>query len=110
MLKFFFLSLNVLFSLKFFINAVSKEHLGLDPEVDWIQIQESLYPSPNSIYSRSETPHSRTCIVAGPLHLNADQDPACHFNADPNPEPYCHFDADPDHTFYHTVMGIRIRA
>ncbi len=95
--SFFFLSLNVLFrSSKCFINAVIKEHLSLDPDVDWIRIQESLYPNPNSVYSGSETQPSRTCIVAGPHHLDADPDPACHFDADPNPEP----DSDPDPTFY----------
>jgi hypothetical protein len=59
-----------------------------------------LYPNPNSVYSGSETPHSRTCIVAGPHDLDADPDPACRFDADPNPEPASHFDSDPDPTFY----------
>jgi hypothetical protein len=79
---------------EFKIFTVIKEHLGLDPDVDWILIQESLYPNPNSVYSGFETPHTRTCIVT------ADPDPAYHFDADPNPEPANHFDADPDHTFY----------
>jgi hypothetical protein len=32
-------------------------------------------------------------------HLDADQDPACHFVADPDPS--FHFDADPDPTFHY---------
>ncbi len=32
----------------------------------------------------------------------ADQDPACHFEADEDPDPYpaCHFDPDPDSTIH----------
>jgi hypothetical protein len=98
---FFFLSLIVLYRCsKFLINAVIKEHLGLDLDVDWIRILESLYPNPNSVYSGSETPHTRTCSVADPHHFDADPDLACYFDAEPNPETPCHFDADPDPTFY----------
>jgi hypothetical protein len=35
-------------------------------------------------------------------HVDADPDPACHFDADLNRDPACHFDAnpDPDPTFH----------
>ncbi len=28
--------------------------------------------------------------------IDADPDPACHFDQNPDPDPVCHFDADPD--------------
>jgi hypothetical protein len=34
--------------------------------------------------------------VANPHHINADPDPACHFNEDADPDPAFHFDAVPD--------------
>ncbi len=45
--------------------------------------------------------------VADPHHVDADPDPACHFDVDPNPcifdadpDPACHFDADLDSIFH----------
>jgi hypothetical protein len=34
--------------------------------------------------------------VADPHHVDADPDPACHFDPDPDQDPACHCDADPD--------------
>ncbi len=34
--------------------------------------------------------------VADPHHVDADPDPACHFDVDPYLDPTFHFDGDPD--------------
>ncbi len=34
--------------------------------------------------------------VADPHHIDADPDPACHFDADPDSDPTLHFNAGPD--------------
>jgi hypothetical protein len=40
-----------------------------------------------------------TTSVADPHQFEADLDPACHFDADPDPDSSHHFDADPDPSF-----------
>jgi hypothetical protein len=43
--------------------------------------------------------------VADPHHLDADPDPASHFDADPDTDPTFHFNADPD-----PAPGFQIKA
>jgi hypothetical protein len=54
--------------------------------------------------------HKRTlsASVADPHQVNADLDPACHFDVDPDPgpDPACHCDAEQDPT---TLLRTRIQ-
>jgi hypothetical protein len=49
-------------------------------------------------------------IVADPHHLEADPDPACHFDADADLDPALYVDVDPDPTFHFDTDRFEIKA